>query len=362
MIYGILLLYVILSTIIGIRLYISLNKLFKISKYLYFPAFFVFSASFLIFKLFSPKLPYKLNKILSLIGSYYTSFFIYAVILFTIAFIVTIIFQTKKIDFYLISTALAIIIVAGGVFLSTSTRIKNYDITTEKPLTNGSLKIAMVSDVHLSHFLGTSRLIKLRNQLNSLNADVIIFAGDLLDGDVVPVIKENMIAYLKDLKSTYGTYFSLGNHEYYSGCADGICKMLSDYGIKVLTDESTLINNEFYIIGRNDIRASDFRDTRKPLEELCSNLDKNKLSIVIDHNPKYVEESSKNSIDLQVSGHTHRGQVFPGNIITKLMYPLDYGYGKFGNTNLVVSSGFGTWGTAIRTTGRSEIVLINVHN
>ncbi|MBE6050773.1 MAG: metallophosphoesterase [Clostridium sp.] len=362
MIYGILFLYIALSTLVGIRIYISLNKLLKINKLLYSFIFFIFSSSFFIFEILSTKLPHKVDKILAFIGSYYISFFAYAVILFIISFILTVLFQPQKIDLYLVSTLLSIIIVAVGVFLANSTHIKTYDITTEKPLNNNSLKVALVSDVHLSYTIGPSRLQVLKNDLNNLDADVIIFAGDLLDGAVNPVIKENMIAYLKDLKSTYGTYFALGNHEYYSGCADGICKMLSDYGIKVLTDKTELINNEFYIIGRNDIKASDFRDARKPLSELCNDIDKNKFSIVIDHNPKYVEESQKNSIDLQVSGHTHKGQIFPGNILTKLMYPLDYGYKKFGNTNLVVSSGFGTWGTAIRTTGRSEIVLINIHN
>lgn len=362
MIYLILLSYIILSILIGIRIYISINKLIKINKLFYSIIFFIFSSAFFIFELISPRLPHKVDKILAFIGSYYISFFIYAIILFIFSFILTVMFRPQKIDFYLISTVLSIIIVAIGVFLANSTHIQGYDITTEKPLKNKSLKVALVSDVHLGYTIGPSRLISLRNNLANLDADVIIFAGDLIDGDVNPVIRENMIAYLKDLKSTYGTYFALGNHEYYSGCADGICKMLSDYGIKVLTDKSELINDEFYIIGRNDVKASDFRDTRKPLSDLCTDIDKNKFSIVIDHNPKYVEESQKNSIDLQVSGHTHRGQVFPGNIITRLLYPLDYGYKKFGDTNLVVSSGFGMWGTAIRTSGRSEIVLINIHN
>ena len=171
-----------------------------------------------------------------------------------------------------------------------------------------------------------------------------------------------MLIKFKSIKSRYGTYFSTGNHDYFGGDASKLSELATENNITVLRDESILVNDEFYIIGREDIISESFSIERSPLESIVSNIDKNKLSIVMDHNPENVKDSEENNIDLQVSGHTHGGQIFPGNIITNALFPIDYGLGKFGNTNVVVSSGFGTWGPLIRVGSQSEVVLITLHN
>lgn len=127
-------------------------------------------------------------------------------------------------------------------------------------------------------------------------------------------------------------------------------------GIEVLTDEVTMIENEIYIIGRND----DTNKNRVEIAKLVSTLDSSKPMIMLDHQPNELDAAQANGIDLILSGHTHRGQVFPGNLITNLLYENDYGLLKKGDLNSIVSSGFGTWGPPLRLGTRSEVVIINV--
>ena len=362
MIIVLVILFILLTFLIGRILFNTLNKCVKINKVVWWIIYSLLAYSYLIYSIFKTYFPHVVNKILAFISSYYLSLLPYLTIFFILSFILSNLIKPKKIDFYIISIFLSLIIVLCGVFCAKSTYIKKYDITTEKNLGTDELKIALVSDIHLGDLIGSSRLNILSDKLNSLDADVVIIAGDFVDGDLDAVLYENMLDNLKNIKSTYGTYFSLGNHDFYTEKQDELCNILKDKGINVLRNDSILINDKFYIMGRDDIEGKMFGINRPSLESITSDLDVNKFSILIDHNPKYIKEAEENNIDLQVSGHTHKGQIIPGNLVTKAIYPLDYGYGKFGNTNLVVSSGFGQWATAIRTGSRSEIVLITIHN
>ena len=179
----------------------------------------------------------------------------------------------------------------------------------------------------------------------------------------------NQIAFggraLKDIESRYGTYLSLGNHDFYTGEADELENMLSKVNVNVLRDEITLINDSFYLIGRDDATVKRYNGERDSLNVIKSSIDNfnsDKPVIVIDHNPQYLDESISNNIDLQVSGHTHKGQLSPINLITDKLFDIDYGLGKFQNTSVVVTSGFGTWGPPIRIGSSSEIVMIKLHN
>lgn len=355
-------LYCLLSFLVGNRIFKSISTIGKINKSLYCFIFGFISTSFLIYETSNADLPHVLNKILAFISSYYLAFFAYTLMLFPIAFILTKLLKSKskKIDFYIIALLITTLIVGVGTFLANSPYVKEYNITTNKPLKNGKLKVALISDIHLGYAIGNNRLETLKRELNKLDADVILIAGDLVDGNLNPIIEDNMLSHLKDIKSTYGTYFATGNHDFYTGKVNELSNLLTEQGIHVLRNDSTLINDEFYILGRDDVVSDRFDLKRPPLNTITSNLDHNKLSILIDHNPQNIKEAEGNNIDLQVSGHTHKGQLVPGNLVTHMIFPLDYGYGKFDNTNLVVSSGYGGWGPAIRTGSRSEIVLITI--
>jgi len=356
--------YLFLNYLVGRRLLKSLTKIRNLNKKVYWGLFIFISSSFFIYQFLNKSLPHIFNQILAFISSYYLSFFLYILILFPLSFTLTKVLKLKdkRVDLYLISLIIVTLIVCVGTYFGFSPYIKKYDIQVDKPLKNGELKVALISDLHLGELIGNDRLDKLVSQVNSLDADVVLIAGDLVDSSLEPVIKDNMLLKFKNMKSQFGTYFATGNHDYFGGEASKLSELAQENNITVLRDNSILVNDEFYIIGREDIVSERFNSERVPLETIVSTIDKTKLSIVMDHNPENVKDSEDNNIDLQVSGHTHGGQVFPGNIITNALFPIDYGYGKFSDTNVVVSSGFGTWGPLIRVGSRSEVVLITLHN
>ena len=357
----ILFIYCLLSFIIGKIVFKSLNKIKTMNKVIYWCIFSFFSLCFIIYELLKGFFPHLFNSILAYISSFYLSFFLYSLLFFTISFLITKVFKIKK-DLYLASIIISIIITIIGTFLGTSPYIKKYDIKVEKPLNNGELKIAVVSDIHLGDLTGPSTVDKLSKEINDLDADILLIAGDLIDSNLNVVLDKNLLEKFKDIHTTYGTYFALGNHDFYTEQLNELTDEANANNIITLRDNYVLINNEFYIIGRDDSSAKNFNLTRKPLSSIIENIDKSKLTLLIDHTPMEIGEAEENNIDLQVSGHTHAGQVFPGNIITSSIFPLHYGYEKFDNTNVVVSSGFGTWGTLVRTNSRSQIILITLHN
>ena len=268
-------------------------------------------------------------------------------------------------NFYLYETILIalvfIFITLVGTYNAKNSYVKSMNIKINKEGLREPLNIVMVSDIHLGNIIRNKRLKTMVEEINSLNPDIVIIAGDIIDSDITPFLNHNMASEFSKLKAKYGTFATLGNHDILTKSEDEIVRILKKNSITVLRDEATLINNSFYIIGRDDITVSRF--TNKPrasLENLTKNLDKSKPLIVVDHNPKYLNESLDANIDLQLSGHTHKGQIAPGNIVTNKLFEVHYGYLKKDNLNVVVSSGYGTWGPPVRLGSKSEIVQINL--
>ncbi|WP_294188529.1 metallophosphoesterase [uncultured Clostridium sp.] len=256
---------------------------------------------------------------------------------------------------------LFIILIVIGSYNAKSSYVKSFDIKINKENLKEPLNIVMVSDIHLGNIIKNNNLKNMVNEINNLNPDLVIIAGDIIDSDITPFLNHNMTVEFSNIKSTYGTFAVLGNHDILTKEEDTIVNLLKENSVTVLRDESILINDEFYIIGRDDITVSRYtNEPRATLKDLTKNLDKSKPLIVIDHNPKYIDESLDANIDLQLSGHTHRGQIIPGNLVTNKIFEVDYGYLKKDNLNVVVSSGYGTWGPPIRLGSRSEIVQINL--
>ncbi|WP_343777320.1 metallophosphoesterase [Clostridium sartagoforme] len=255
-----------------------------------------------------------------------------------------------------------IIITTIGSFNAKNSYVTSFDIDIDKPSFKEPVNVIMVSDIHLGNIVKNKKLSNMVKEINDLNPDIVIIAGDIIDSDIKPFLNTNMGREFSKIKSTYGTYATLGNHDLMTKAETQIVKILEENSVKVLRDESILINDSIYIIGRDDITINRFSENdRASLLDLTHNLDKSKALIVIDHNPKYINESLNANIDLQLSGHTHKGQIAPGNLVTNKMFEIDYGYLKKDNLNVVVSSGYGTWGPPIRIGSRSEIVQMNLH-
>jgi predicted MPP superfamily phosphohydrolase len=255
-----------------------------------------------------------------------------------------------------------LIIVLYGVWRARNPVVSRYEVSIPK---NGGqhkdLHIIMVSDTHVGMINGNRRLRHMVRMVNELEPDLILLAGDVIDDDFHPFVAQRMPDQLKELKSRLGTYSVLGNHEYIAGHLDEYRTELERVGVRLLVDESALVDHSFYVIGRDDLSGkSDHGQPRKPVNELLQGLDPTKPFILMDHQPYRLEEALKAGIDLQVSGHTHRGQMYPYHHITQKTYELDWGYLYKETMHVIVSSGFGTWGPPIRVGNRPEVVSVKV--
>jgi predicted MPP superfamily phosphohydrolase len=221
------------------------------------------------------------------------------------------------------------------------------------------LNIVMVSDLHLGSILGDSFLERIAEKSNALNPDVVIFAGDVVDEDVGSILKNNIGGTLKKFKSKYGIYSITGNHEYFSG-ANNAADFLNAHGVVMLRDSVVKIDNSFFIAGREDRQKNSTGTRRKEITELLTGVDKSMPLILLDHQPFKLEEAQNNNVDLQLSGHTHNGQLWPFNYITDMVYEKGWGYIKKGSTHYYISCGAGTWGPPVRTGSRPEVVNVKL--
>ena len=223
-----------------------------------------------------------------------------------------------------------------------------------------SVKIVMVSDIHLGSLTPKNRVDRLVRKINSLNPDIILTAGDVLDEDVRPVIHRDLGSALKKLAAPLGVYGITGNHEYIGGVSEA-ADYLTSHGIVLIRDSVVKINDSFYLAGREDRSINSFSEGRRMSAKDLINLAKDDIPVILlDHQPYDLEKSAAAGADLQLSGHTHHGQLWPFNFITRAIYTISRGYGEIDGMKVYVSNGIGTWGPPMRLGSRPEIVVINV--
>ncbi|MFZ0282478.1 MAG: metallophosphoesterase [Bacteroidales bacterium] len=220
-----------------------------------------------------------------------------------------------------------------------------------------NLKIIAASDLHLGMIIQKSRLAEWIAMINKQDPDIILLVGDIFDRSLKPYDSQGLIDELKNLKSKYGVFAVLGNHDYYAK-VDRSVDYLRRSGIKLLRDQSVIVDNRLMLIGRDD----GTNRKRKPLKSLMSEIDPSFPVILMVHQPTRLHESAKYNIDLQISGHTHNGQIFPGNLLAPRIWELSYGYREIDGTNFYVSSGLGLTYIPIRIGTRSEIVRIHLRS
>ena len=223
------------------------------------------------------------------------------------------------------------------------------------------LRIVMASDVHLGYVNSRKSLARLVNAINDRQPDVVLLAGDTFDGTPEMVIREDAGVEFDRLQSRYGAYAISGNHEYIGerekpDAVNTIFGYMASHGVQPLRDSVALIDGSFYIAGRNDRMAG----TRKTIPELLEGVDRQLPVILLDHQPYHLEQAEQAGVDLQLSGHTHHGQMWPLNYITQKIYEKDWGFLQKGKSNFYVSCGAGVWGPPVRTAGYSEIVVIDL--
>jgi len=250
--------------------------------------------------------------------------------------------------------AAPVIIVCFGIANYHHLRIKEYSIEVPRRSSEiARLKIAFAADFHLGDMTTEKFMEGFVDKVNALDPDIVLIGGDVLEGHGRADQMDGFIAQFRRLKSKYGVYAVPGNHEMYgSNRVDFFARA----GIRLLEDEVEKIDGAFYLAGRKDSHSRE----RKSIDELLSGTPPDLPVILLDHRPTDLDRVSQSQVDIQLSGHTHNGQLFPVNFITQRQYELTWGYKKKRQTHFFVTSGVQLWGPRVRTAGRSEILIIKV--
>ena len=237
--------------------------------------------------------------------------------------------------------------------------VRKLSIKINKPL-NHPLRIAVASDLHLGRLFGNKAIARLHALINRHQADILLMPGDIMDDNTQAFTDYNMAEDLAKLVTSlpYGIYATLGNHDLY-GHEQPISEALQDAGVQLLNDDVTCLSHQgqpIWLLGRFD----NHKRQRVATTELLAQVNTTEPVILLDHRPSDIMAHSQLPIDLQVSGHTHNGQIFPANFIVNAINRLGYGYEQIGTGHFVVSSGYGFWGIPFRLGSRSEIWLITL--
>lgn len=261
--------------------------------------------------------------------------------------------------YFLIPFSLSVILTVYGYFEAWNIRTETLTIKTPKISAEvGRLKIVQISDIHLGIMVGEKKLENILEKVKKENPDILVSTGDLVDGEMFNL--SGLIKLLQEVHPRYGKFAITGNHEFYAGLEKAL-KFTQDAGFIMLRGERYTIPGIINIVGVDDPAGRSFdRSKRESEKELLSPLPKDQFTLLLKHRP-LVDKEAIGLFDLQLSGHAHKGQIFPFSLVTKLVYPTDDGILKLpDNSILYVSRGAGTWGPPIRFLAPPDIVVIEL--
>ena len=265
-----------------------------------------------------------------------------------------------------------------GVIHAKKIVVNSYQVQIDKKVDKFSnLKVALVSDLHLGYNSSLSHVKKMVKLINESDPDVVVIAGDIFDNSYEAIYKpDKIIQEIKKIKTKYGVYAVYGNHDIDEKILAGftfswkknknvndprMTSFLEKANVKLLRDESLLIDDSFYLVGSIDYHKYGMEvEKRKTIEELVSSFDKSKPIILIDHEPYELEEIAKAGVDLDLSGHTHNGQMFPSNVFIKFIWKNPYGLLKVDNMYSAVTSGVGVYGPNMRVGTTAEVMVLDL--
>lgn len=337
------------------------------------------------------KNPKSLHRMLKITGNYFLGIFLYTLVIILLAdfgrILLKYVFHASWIHsrtaFTVAGAICALLILllsACGIFHAKYIKTTSYDVIINKTIPERtSMKVVLLADTHFGYNAGVLHARELVRKINKQKPDLVCIAGDIFDNEYDAVRDpEKLEKTLRGIKSTYGVYACWGNHDLNEEILAGFTfkhkdgdlsdikdprmkKFLKDSNIHILEDESVLINDQFYVIGRKDASLTEkIHETRKAPAQLTEKLDRDKPIIMIDHQPKELQELADAGVDLDLCGHTHNGQTFPGNFTIKLMWENPCGLLSKDNMTNITTSGAGVWGPAMRIGTDSEICSINI--
>lgn len=352
--------------ILGIYLFLRIWQLFitRKSRLVYIV---IFALLFSVFPL-SNSAGGRTGQILESLANYLLPFFLYVflfVLLTDLLLLANLVFKLipgaelkerpVRSRIFLLIILLSFLVVAGGIINFNTIRKSEYQITVAKKSSEiNHLKIAFASDFHINESTPVSFVEKFVDDIVNIKPDIMLFGGDITEGDRQDKKMERFENLLVAIHAPYGVYSVLGNHEHYARQNQG--NFFRKAGIEILRDSAVLFANSFILAGRNDSQTRD----RKSIDELMKAIPDSLPLILLDHRPNEIDMVSCTKTDIQFSGHSHNGQLFPINLITSKVYLLSWGYKKFRDTHFFVSSGIRLWGPPVRTTGKSEIIVVDV--
>ncbi len=345
---------------------------FQKNKLIYFSVFLLLSSFFIAGKILESRHSTVFSDVLNIFGGFWLAFMFYGFLFLFLSDIISILLRLTGILngsnilafrkwAYAGTLAISFLLIAAGFVNALLPRVTEYNIAIDKPAGDvRELRIAAVSDIHLGSIIRKRSMKKLSEILKKTEPDVVFLLGDIVDGETGPVLRGDLLKYFTCPHCKGGMYAITGNHEFIGG-ADRTIPYIESKGIRILKDEVVTLDGGIQIAGRLD------RDSRRyygkdrmPLTGLLADADLSRPLILLDHQPYHLDETVSSGVDLQLSGHTHNGQMWPLNLITSKLYEVSYGHRKKGNTHFIVSSGFGLWGPRVRIGSRSEVLLINV--
>ena len=264
-----------------------------------------------------------------------------------------------------------------GIFNARNIKVNEYSVTVNKSCgSDKHLKAVLVADLHMGYAIGVDHITNMVEKINQQDADIVIIAGDIFDNSYDGMDDpEGIKAQLKSIKSKYGVYAVYGSHDIDEKILMGftfdwggkqlhsekMTNFMKECNIKLINDESVLINDEFYLVGRRDTDKPGTEDgTRAEISELTKDLDKTKPIFVLSHEPDELQKTADAGADIDFSGHTHDGQLFPGNLTIGLFWENPCGMIKKDNMYSIVTSGVGVYGTFMRVGTDAEICSVDI--
>ncbi len=369
--------YTLLNVYIAKNIYRAISTLFpKTSKKLFNVCYFIaslFFLSYFLFDFFSDSDSYStIRTALYWVSSVWMGFFVYLLLFYVakdLLIFLTKLFKIQKnplspkqtVLYCILPFVFALTVSVYGIINASD--IKTVQHTVKSTQAEDGFKVVLVSDLHLGAVQSESRLPEIVEKINEQSPDLVCIAGDIFN-DRYSSLKnpEDAKQQLQKIKASYGVYACLGNHDG-GNELNLILNFLKDSNIKLLHEETKTITDKISLVGRTDGSPIGGFGKMKRLKtrNIMDTIPEEKFVIVMDHNPARISEYEDNA-DLILCGHTHKGQIFPANLITNAMYDIDYGHQKIKNTDVVVTSGAGTWGMPMRIGSNCEIVVITLKN
>lgn len=246
------------------------------------------------------------------------------------------------------------VVVAGAINFNTI-RLSPYTVEVPRKASRmDHLKIAFVADFHLSAGTDVEVVERFAQKIALVEPDLLIFGGDIVEGNGVGGNLSRAAQIIRGIHPGYGVFGVMGNHEHYGRGDRG--RFFEQAGIRILADSVVVIDRSFNLAGRRDGQSN----RRMNIGQLLQSVNDSLPVILVDHRPTEIDQVSRTTVDVQLSGHTHDGQLFPINLIVGSMYPLSWGHEKIGHTHFFVTSGIRLWGPPVRTAGKSEIMVIDL--